>query len=1001
MSLEYGTPVSAPIVPADSTSTVPTHKSQYGLGGHHNVATLTDRDAIPATRRTAGMTVGVSADGSVWILNADLLTWQITNPQQDALLTKTLSTGLIGCGGLRINADVATQFDLLAGCGVVVDNTIPDAPVRTVVKWTDRIGIPDPLIGSDDTTYVYLDVTGAFVFLNTTATPTERRSLISIGWLDHTGRSVIETTQLEPDYIGEVHSQLTDFWEAFGPFNIYGNVYQPRGARELRRTEGSTFDNGGGYATDHRNPDIVDTDAEEPAALFLCYRDGSGAWVNPSSPVFNIDPDHYDDGTGVLADVPVGYWTIQPIAFYALTAVTDIQYGQEVYPSYAAARSAIGLPVEVNPYNAYDTLRAWLIVEQGASDLTDSSTAVFLTAPRSSLSELSEGRPTGGEVNTASNGGTTGIGIVLPKSGVDLPFKAIRSGPSGNISVTDDLVTNTVVIDATMSAGPTGSTGPTGAPSTITGPTGSPGYIGNDGATGATGPTGQGATGPTGSPSVVTGPTGSFGPTGAASVVTGPTGSSGPTGSASTVTGPTGAASTITGPTGRTGPTGPISTVTGPTGAASTVTGPTGSTGAASSVTGPTGRTGPTGAASTVTGPTGSSGPTGSASTVTGPTGSASTVTGPTGSSGPTGAASVVTGPTGTQGPTGAASTVTGPTGAPSNTTGPTGPMGFATGGTGYTGYTGPTGAASTVTGPTGPTGSVGATGSASTVTGPTGSASVVTGPTGSTGAASSVTGPTGSTGASSTVTGPTGAASVVTGPTGSTGANSVVTGPTGSTGAASTVTGPTGSASTVTGPTGSTGASSTTTGPTGPTGAASSVTGPTGAASVTTGPTGSAGSASVVTGPTGAAGATGAASTVTGPTGATGAGATGPTGVAGSTGPASTVTGPTGYTGPGGGATGPTGPGGGATGPTGYTGPSGGPTGPTGAAGAGSAAVSATMAYDGSDRLSLMSTPLGTKSFGYDPGTGLLTGITGTGSYPSKTMTYDGTGKLIAVTVL
>jgi hypothetical protein len=51
-----------------------------------------------------------------------------------------------------------------------------------------------------------------------------------------------------------------------------------------------------------------------------------------------------------------------------------------------------------------------------------------------------------GEANTASNAGVDGIGLVLPKVGQNLPFKAINVG-STKLSVTDDIADNTVDLD--------------------------------------------------------------------------------------------------------------------------------------------------------------------------------------------------------------------------------------------------------------------------------------------------------------------------------------------------------------------------------------------------------------------------------------------------------------------------------------------------------------------------------------------------------------------------
>ena len=59
---------------------------------------------------------------------------------------------------------------------------------------------------------------------------------------------------------------------------------------------------------------------------------------------------------------------------------------------------------------------------------------------------------------------------------------------------------------------------------------------------------------------------------------------------------------------------------------------------------------------------------------------------------------------------------------------------------------------------------------------------------------------------------------------------------------------------------------------------------------------------------------------------------------------------------------------------------------------------VGNTLAYDGSDRLSLVTDDRGTKTMTYD-GSGKLIAIAGTGEYPSKTFTYTG-DQLTAITV-
>jgi hypothetical protein len=71
-----GTNVIAPVVPFSTDDVHPSHEARYGRGGYRTVATIAERDAIPAPRLEAGMLVYVSAgSGSLWQLGADLETW--------------------------------------------------------------------------------------------------------------------------------------------------------------------------------------------------------------------------------------------------------------------------------------------------------------------------------------------------------------------------------------------------------------------------------------------------------------------------------------------------------------------------------------------------------------------------------------------------------------------------------------------------------------------------------------------------------------------------------------------------------------------------------------------------------------------------------------------------------------------------------------------------------------------------------------------------------------
>lgn len=71
MSNIAGTNLAAPIAPFTTEDTYPTHYAEYGKGGWHSVATISDRDAIPVQRRETGMVVFVQEDNTPYRLTAE------------------------------------------------------------------------------------------------------------------------------------------------------------------------------------------------------------------------------------------------------------------------------------------------------------------------------------------------------------------------------------------------------------------------------------------------------------------------------------------------------------------------------------------------------------------------------------------------------------------------------------------------------------------------------------------------------------------------------------------------------------------------------------------------------------------------------------------------------------------------------------------------------------------------------------------------------------------
>lgn len=357
-------------------------------------------------------------------------------------ITNTMSTSLLVGGIISINAD-NTKFDISAGSGMVVNNyTDTLHPTKTLVTWDNLIAQTTPYLATSTTTSIGIDINGNVVLRDVDFTDIERRDIIVLGWVDHFGTSISAHSN-EPMYGGDIQAQVWDFLESFGSFNIEGNDYFPHTGLQIRKTAGRTFDTGSNYQTTKKSPNIHNTDAIAPVDIYYYYRDTD--WVNDSDVVSVIDPNNYDTGLG-LASVPFGKFTIQIVGYYSSLDSTDIQYGQVVYDDMASAKSALNDPVVINPYNSFDTFRAWIIVKQGATDLTDQSQAMFVSAGKLGLFSIASGGGSGGEVNTATNVGLTGQGLYLAKSGVNLEFKNI-SANSNKISITNDVANKSVDID--------------------------------------------------------------------------------------------------------------------------------------------------------------------------------------------------------------------------------------------------------------------------------------------------------------------------------------------------------------------------------------------------------------------------------------------------------------------------------------------------------------------------------------------------------------------------
>lgn len=116
-----GTNVAAPVVPFTTADNYPTHNSQYGKGGWHEVANPTARDAIPTERRTIGMAVWVLSLGALQTWNGT--TWDTFSPSPGdltATIFAVISAALVAGTGISLTVG-ATTITINSGLDVYDD----------------------------------------------------------------------------------------------------------------------------------------------------------------------------------------------------------------------------------------------------------------------------------------------------------------------------------------------------------------------------------------------------------------------------------------------------------------------------------------------------------------------------------------------------------------------------------------------------------------------------------------------------------------------------------------------------------------------------------------------------------------------------------------------------------------------------------------------------------------------------------------------------------------
>lgn len=328
-------------------------------------------------------------------------------------------SGILTGGVLSIGS--GNTISVTAGTGQIYSRSVISSEVVTTltnVSWNAFTNVSLTYLATKQFTYLYINQLGTLVQSDTVFSDQVFKDYIVIGIVVHLNSSTVNAViNSQNAAYGDAH-RLYELYNSFGPMKRSGLSLSANGANlKINRADGTILLIGCNYTTNQFEPDIATLTAYTDVKFVRVRANGTGGFTfdsNSGSLYTAIDPNNYDNGTGTLASVTAGYWTIQ--RFYLFpnipnTSVTDRlvnYYGVATYATLSDALTA--LPNEnfsESPFTARDAVfLGYLIVKQGITDLSSASNAKFLQAGLSrslSSSSVSGGGSAAGALDDLSD----------------------------------------------------------------------------------------------------------------------------------------------------------------------------------------------------------------------------------------------------------------------------------------------------------------------------------------------------------------------------------------------------------------------------------------------------------------------------------------------------------------------------------------------------------------------------------------------------------------------
>ena len=291
-----------------------------------------------------------------------------------------MSTGILYGGAMSRNVSNSSWVDIVEGVGVFVNYTDLDNPEVEYFTWDNQTFYPNingyrsKWLGFQKNSSGDFELISQFEF-----TQVEKRTIAVLGRCVSTDG--LDTCNLLLKYTTPAFGQLKtaeDLYDALGSINIDGNIFSANGSNMLLdRSSGETFRAFASFGITPQSPNTYPNNASLGITSYAYHLQNSTMTTSEAQ----IDPDNYDLD-GVKTAVSSNKWTIQELWFFPVSRTTHVIYGQDTYSSQGDATAAIASEIKNLNEEILDGAikRAYLIVQQGATDLSDADEARFYEA---------------------------------------------------------------------------------------------------------------------------------------------------------------------------------------------------------------------------------------------------------------------------------------------------------------------------------------------------------------------------------------------------------------------------------------------------------------------------------------------------------------------------------------------------------------------------------------------------------------------------------------------